>query len=69
MCVNALGPNKDINILNLLAPNDSQLQNVMTFRIRERVRGEQIKALVQGDDPSTQKGSRRTKERKIGEVI
>ena len=65
MCVNALGPNKDINILNLLAPAD----NVMTFRIRERVRGEQIKALVQGEDPSTQKGSRRTKERKIGEVI
>ena len=65
LCANALGPNKDINILNLLAPEE----NVMTFRIRERVRTEQTKAMVVGEDPSTQKGSRRTKERKIGEVI
>ena len=39
------------------------------FKVRTRSKYDQIKALVQGQDQSTSKGSRRTKERKIGEVI
>ena len=88
-CVNALGPNKDIDIQNLVSPsptgNDemvTQLQNLnqqteedivpqdsFIFKVRERSKNDQMKSIIQGQEQNTSKGSRRTKERKIGEVI
>lgn len=42
---------------------------MITFKIRDRAKNDSIKSLVTGLDQSISKGSRRTKERKIGEVI
>ena len=44
-------------------------QNTLVFKIRERSQNDQIKSLVKGQEMVAGKGSRRTKERKIGEVI
>lgn len=69
-CVNAWGPEKDIILQNLISPSTEDPKTLcLIFKVRARSRYDQIKALVQGQDQSTSKGSRRTKERKIGEVI
>ena len=41
----------------------------LVFRVREKANNDSVKALVRGKDHSAGMGSRRTKERKIGEVI
>ena len=42
---------------------------IFTLKVRDRAKNDSIKSLVTGLDQSVSKGSRRTKERKIGEVI
>jgi hypothetical protein len=80
-CVNAWALGKDIVLQNLIPSqldllkmdldltNPINVPNMMIFKVRARAKNDQIKSLVQGQDQSTSKGSRRTKERKIGEVI
>jgi hypothetical protein len=80
-CVNAYTAGKDLSIHNLIPSqldmlkmnidmsNALNVPNMMIFKVRARAKNDQIKSLVQGQDQSTSKGSRRTKERKIGEVI
>ena len=55
-CVNALGPNKDIKIENMMSLEYTEgsyqptTDNTFTFRVRERHRTDQLKSLVQGQD-------------------
>ena len=51
----------------LITKNDSAT-DVIVFKFRERAKGEYSDALINGQAEMS-KGSRRTKERKIGEVI
>ena len=51
-----------------LLSKDDQGNDVIVFKFRERAKGEHSDALINGQ-AELSKGSRRTKERKIGEVI
>ena len=53
---------------NEIISKDETGTDVIVFKFRERARGEYSDALINGQAEMS-KGSRRTKERKIGEVI
>ena len=50
-------------------PEQMMSSDNIVVRVRERSKTDQVKSLVKGQELVAGKGSRRTKERKIGEVI